>query len=187
MTKDELRKELKAGVKLEDIFEFTTGQDCLIYKGEFKAGIYGDDICYISDLSLRDIPIDKPITKSYEFDSVMDSCYTTDDFINECNGHMNIAKDLFNYVDWQAPNIDDFMEGYDDKEQFFKEYGFPMADLFVIKEMKDLLSRVADLAAQASDEVYDDDDKNGTAGILSLCDQLCEKIDKYLERDIIND
>ncbi len=57
----------------------------------------------------------------------------------------------------------------------------------VTEEMKDLLSKVADLAAQASDEVYDDDDKNRTAGILSLCDQLCEKIDKYLERDIIND
>ena len=183
MTKLELRYRLMGGEKLEDIFNFTDGQDCLIYKGEFRPGIYGDDICYISDLSLRDIPIDKPITKSYEFDSVMDSCYTTDDFINECNGHMNIAKDLFNYVDWQAPDIDDFMEGYDDKEQFFKEYGFPMADLFVTKEMKDLLSRVADLAAQASDEVYYDDDKNGTAGILSLCDQLCEKIDKYLERD----
>lgn len=183
MTKLILLKRLMDGEKLEDIFDFTTGQDCLIYKGEFKAGIYGDDICYISDLSLANIPIDKPITKSCEIDSVMDRCYTTDDFIKECNWHENIAKDLFNYVDWQTPAIIDFMEGYDDKEQFFKEYGFPMDDLFVTKEMKDLLSRVADLASQASDEVYDDDDKNGTAGILSLCDQLCEKIDRYLERD----
>lgn len=39
MTKDELRKELKTGVKLEDIFEFTDGQDCLIYKGKFLPGI----------------------------------------------------------------------------------------------------------------------------------------------------
>ena len=46
-----------------------------------------------------------------------------------------------------------------------------------------LLSRIADLAAQASDEVYDDDDDNGTYGILSLCDQLYEKINRYLERD----
>ena len=49
-------------------------------------------------------------------------------FIKECNGHENIAEDLFNYVDWQTPDIDDFMEGYDDKEQFFKEYRFPMDD-----------------------------------------------------------
>ena len=183
MTKDELRKELKAGVKLEDIFEFTDGQDCLIYKGKFLPGIIGDDICYISDLSLVDIPVNKSIVKSYEIDSVMGRCYTTNDFIKECNGHENIAEDLFNYVDWQTPDINDFMEGYDDKEQFFKEYRFPMDDLFVTEEMKDLLSRVADLAAQASDEVYDDDDDNGTYGILSLCDQLYEKINRYLERD----
>ena len=133
MTKDELRKELKTGVKLEDIFEFTDGQDCLIYKGKFLPG--------------------------------------------------NIAEDLFNYVDWQTPDINDFTKGYDDKEQFFKEYRFPMDDLFVTEEMKDLLSRVADLAAQASDKVYDDDDDNGTYGILSLCDQLYEKINRYWERD----
>ena len=113
----------------------------------------------------------------------MGRCYTTNDFIKECNGHENIAEDLFNYVDGQTPDIKDFMEGYDDKEQFFKEYRFPMDDLFVTEEMKDLLSRVADLAAQASDEVYDDDDDNGTYGILSLCDQLYEKINRYLERD----
>ena len=29
----------------------------------------------------------------------------------------------------------------------------------------------------------DDDDDNGTYGILSLCDQLYEKINRYLERD----
>ena len=97
MTRDELRKELKTGVKLEDIFEFTEGQDCLIYKGKFLPGIIGDDICYISDLSLVDIPVNKSIVKSYEIDSVMGRCYTTNDFIKECNGHENIAEDLFNY------------------------------------------------------------------------------------------
>ena len=110
MTKDELRKELKTGVKLEDIFKFTEGQDCLIYKGKFLPGIIGDDICYISDLSLVDIQVNKSIVKSYEIDSVMGRCYTTNDFIKECNGHENIAEDLFNYVDWQTPDINDFME-----------------------------------------------------------------------------
>lgn len=92
MTRDELRKELKAGVKLEDIFEFTDGQDCLIYKGKFLPGIIGDDICYISDLSLVDIPVNKSIVKSYEIDSVMGRCYTTNDFIKECNGHEILQK-----------------------------------------------------------------------------------------------
>lgn len=47
-----------------------------------------------------------------------------------------------------------------------------------------LLQNLANLANQASDEVYDDDDLNhGTAGILSLCDLLVAKIDAYLEND----
>lgn len=47
-------------------------------------------------------------------------------------------------------------------------------------EMKELLKKIADLAHQASEEVYDDDNENGTAGILNLCDKLYEKIDEYL-------
>ena len=34
---------------------------------------------------------------------------------------------------------------------------------------------------QSSEEIYDDSKENGTGGILNLCDQLYEKIDKYLE------
>lgn len=52
----------------------------------------------------------------------------------------------------------------------------------VNEEMRDLLQRIADLAYQASEEVYDDDKEEGTAGILCLCDQLYEKIDNYLVR-----
>ena len=91
--------------------------------------------------------------------------------------------DEFGTANKNKLKIDSEVSSDDDKEQFFKEYRFPMDDLFVTEEMKDLLSRVADLAAQASDEVYDDDDDNGTYGILSLCDQLYEKINRYLERD----
>lgn len=50
----------------------------------------------------------------------------------------------------------------------------------IAEEMKELLQRLADLAAQVSDEVYDDDNENGTMGILRTCDQLLEKIDSYL-------
>lgn len=48
----------------------------------------------------------------------------------------------------------------------------------VTNEMKELLKKIADLAYQASEEVYDNE--NGTAGILNLCDKLYEKIDEYL-------
>lgn len=49
--------------------------------------------------------------------------------------------------------------------------------------MEDLLEKLADLAVQVSDIVYDDDDPDGTMGILNLCDKLYRKIDRYLERE----
>lgn len=55
-----------------------------------------------------------------------------------------------------------------------------MRQIIVTNEMKELLKKIADLAYQASEEVYDDDNENGTAGILNLCDKLYEKIDEYL-------
>lgn len=59
MTKLELRCILMGGEKLEDIFNFTNGQECLIYKGKFLPGIMGDDICYIPDVFLNEIPINR--------------------------------------------------------------------------------------------------------------------------------
>lgn len=52
----------------------------------------------------------------------------------------------------------------------------------ITPEMITLLKQLSDLANQCSDEIYDDNDlKHGTAGILTLCDQLTTKIDTYLE------
>lgn len=56
-------------------------------------------------------------------------------------------------------------------------------EMRVTPEMQQLLKKISDLAYQASSEVYNDDDENGTAGILNLCDQLYEKIDQYLEKE----
>lgn len=56
-------------------------------------------------------------------------------------------------------------------------------EMKVTPEMQRLLKKISDLAYQASSEVYNDDDENGTAGILNLCDQLYEKIDQYLEKE----
>lgn len=129
MTKLELRYILMGGKKLEDIFDFTNGQECLIYKGKFLPGIIGDDICYIPDIFLNEIPYNRPVSES-EIEDIISECYTTNDFINECKGHESLAKDLFNYVDWQHPNIQDFLEGYDDEDQFFEEYGFSINEVF---------------------------------------------------------
>ena len=130
MTKSELRKELKEGKHLEDILNLSAGQDCIIYKGKFSTepkGIfkYGTDIIYIPDVNLNDIEIERPLNMD-EIDYVISECYSTVDFVEICNGHENLARNLFNYVDWQHPDIHDFLEGYDDEEQFLEEYGFSM-------------------------------------------------------------
>lgn len=129
MTKLELRYILMGGKKLEDIFDFTNGQECLIYKGKFLPGIMGDDICYIPDIFLNEILYNRTVSES-EIEDIIDECYTTNDFIDECNGHEKLAEDLFNYVDWQHPDIQDFLEGYDDANQFFEEYGFSINEVF---------------------------------------------------------
>lgn len=129
MTKLELRYILMGGKKLEDIFDFTNGQECLIYKGKFLPGIMGDDICYIPDIFLNEILYNRTVSES-EIEDIIDECYTTNDFIDECNGHEKLAEDLFNHVDWQHPDIQDFLEGYDDAKQFFEEYGFSINEVF---------------------------------------------------------
>ena len=47
------------------------------------------------------------------------------------------------------------------------------------KEMIRLLNQLADLADEASETIFDDGKKNGTGGILKLCDMLSMKIDEY--------
>ena len=74
---------------------------------------------------LPEIPVNRSVFES-EIDDIVNECYTTNDFINECKGHENLAEDLFNFIDWQHPDIQDFLEGYDDEKQFFEEYGFQL-------------------------------------------------------------
>ena len=179
------------GEKLEDIFEFTDGQECLIYKGKFLPGIMGDDICYIPDIFLNEIPYNRSVSES-EIEDIIDKCYTTNDFVDECNGHEKLAKDLFNYVDWQHPDISDVLEGYS-RCQFLKNYRFPISEVSdlwdpeeeITEDMKELLSEISDLTAQASKEIYDDDDVYGTSEIISLCDELHKKISSYLIKGYI--
>ena len=48
--------------------------------------------------------------------------------------------------------------------------------------MKEQLRQLADLADDASCQVYDDDQEDGTGGILKICDKLVQKIDAYLNQ-----
>ena len=55
MTVKELKKKLIKGYRLKDLFDFSDGQDCIIYKSDFEIT---DDIIYIPDIDLNEINID---------------------------------------------------------------------------------------------------------------------------------
>ncbi len=48
------------------------------------------------------------------------------------------------------------------------------------EKTRELLNRLANLAYDASETIYDDGKEDGTGGILKLCDELTMKIDEYL-------
>lgn len=99
---DELRKLLKTGKTMDELFDYTQGQECLIYKAdEFIAG---NTVIYIPDISLNEIPMDRPLRGDEEIGDVLHVCYTGDNFVQECGGDVELAKRLFNYCDWQNPS-----------------------------------------------------------------------------------
>lgn len=124
MTKRELKDKLLTGSLLEDLFEFSDGQDCLIYKGNFEVS---DQVIYIPDIYLNNINIGSALS-SEEIDNVISHCYTGNDFMIECDGNEKLARELFEFVDWQHPNIQDVLDTYDD-EEFEGEYGFSIDEL----------------------------------------------------------
>lgn len=129
ITKEYLRKELECGKCLEDIFEFSDGQDCIIYKGNFDLN-NAENIIYIPDVFLNDIDIEADFMTEREIKNVLENCYSTEDFMVEAQGHVNLAESLFDYVDWQHPDLYDLLEGYDDEQDVFLErYGFPYSEL----------------------------------------------------------
>ena len=55
--------------------------------------------------------------------------YTAQDFLNQTGGNVPAAKDLFHFVDWQNPNVQDLMDCTDDEEA--KEiYGQTWEEMF---------------------------------------------------------
>lgn len=129
MTKEYLRKELECGKCLKEIFEFSDGQDCTIYKGKFDLD-NAENIIYIPDIFINDIDIDADFMTEMEIKNVLNNCYTTADFLDEAQDHVNLAEDLFNYVDWQHPDLHDLLDGYEDEQEAFLErYGFQYSEL----------------------------------------------------------
>ena len=102
MKKTDLKAALRSGAKLNDLLSFGPGQDCEIFKAD---KFYEDDeVIYVPDVSLNEIPLDRPITDPEELNSVLGYCYTGEDFLEECDGNLELAEGLFWYCDWQHPS-----------------------------------------------------------------------------------
>lgn len=133
MTKQDLREYLKAGYFIDDAFDFKPGQECDIFRAEqFKPG---DEIIYIPDVQLSEIPMGISITDDEMIDEIVENCYTGNDFIKECNGDREKAERLFWYCDWQHPSaalgdgvIDDDEE-YEMEVKRFATTGWSLGDV----------------------------------------------------------
>ena len=102
ITKETLRKSLEIGLKMRELFDFSDGQDCLIFKVE--KFLPGDKIIYIPDVVLNEIPLGRPVVVDDEITEILDMCYTGNDFIDLCDGDAKLAERLFWYCDWQHPS-----------------------------------------------------------------------------------
>lgn len=102
MKKRELKEALEAGKKLDDLFTWTDGQECRIFKGEWDAE-HLDEVVYIPDLDLNEIVTDRPLSDS-EIENAISAMYSARDFCLETTGNLALAKDLFEFVTWEHPN-----------------------------------------------------------------------------------
>lgn len=107
MTKEELKEKLLYN-NIEDVLTMRAGQDCSMYKEDKFSD--DDNIIYIPDISLNDLycPYKEESREEYA-DRVIKECYTGKDFNEECDGTEITGKELFEFVDWQHPNVEDYL------------------------------------------------------------------------------
>lgn len=99
MTHEQVKARLIAGEKLEDMFPIVSGQECDIIKAEeFSAT---DDIIYFPDLYMNDL--DGRAWNEDEAERIASDGYSGIDFLFLCDGKEDLARELFNYCDWQNP------------------------------------------------------------------------------------
>lgn len=120
MTVNEVRERIIKGECLSNIFEFTDGQDCMIYKGEWNPG---DEVIYIPDIDLNEICINRPLVQildETEIEDVLYCLYTGKDFIEIMDGDEELAKSLFHYCDWQHPTsaMNEILEYIEESKEF---------------------------------------------------------------------
>lgn len=122
LSKTELEVYLRKDYTLAELIpDISKGEDCVLFKDSWEKS---DRIIYIPDYSLNGI-IPNRILNAKEIDKTVHSCYTGNDFLRICNGHEHIAQALFSICNWQHPNIQDLLDGFDE-EEFLETFGIPM-------------------------------------------------------------
>lgn len=120
MTVNEVRERIIKGECLSDMFKFTDGQDCMIYKGDWNPD---DEVIYIPDIDLNEICINRPLVQildETEIEDVLYCLYTGKDFIEIMDGDEELAKSLFHYCDWQHPTsaMNEILEYIEESKEF---------------------------------------------------------------------
>lgn len=82
MTKAEFKAALKAGKSMKELLPLVSGQECKIYKA--NSFTLGDDIIYIPDIWLNEIPYHNTISDDEVIEEILLSCYSGNDFLEEC-------------------------------------------------------------------------------------------------------
>lgn len=113
MTKNELRKALEEGKQLDELFDFTDGQECQIFKANGVAHFAGNhEIVYIPDTDLNEIDTDRVLASAPEIKRVLMFCFTGHDFFEICNCNEKMARRVFDACDWQCPDTE-----YDEQQR----------------------------------------------------------------------
>ena len=149
MTKAELKKKLKEGKTFDELFHFSRGQECLIFKADhFQPG---NGILYIPDIGHNELPVDDVLTNADErIDDAVSLCYTGDDFLEQCKGNELMAERLFNLCDWQHPSsaLDDFWDDLDPENDEDNDCPAPIGPKKFKVTITETLKRVVEVIAE---------------------------------------
>lgn len=119
MKYNDLLESLKEGKTLESLVNLTPGQNCSIYKAHGRCFDL-DEVIYIPDVFLNDIPTDYAMTKD-DLAECSAYFYTWKDFMDLCKTE-DRALELFDLCDWAQPyTVLDEMERENQEENEFPE------------------------------------------------------------------
>ena len=105
MTKDEVREKLMSGCTMGELFNFTQGDECLIFKAD--KFVLGNEIIYIPDVDMYGISMDAAVKSTEYVVYILACCYTGDDFAQDCRDagvDEKYAERLFWLCNWQYPS-----------------------------------------------------------------------------------